>query len=782
MLSFVLDIYKNLLSRIIYRQGIHLRLVHRLRAFKKDNDNGKELSVKKNRFSQFIILCHLFFFAALGAVSLSATPSDPRVDEINHIVPFNYEGVELLPGPLYDQYHQVKDFYLKLRNNDILKGFRARHGNAPGDGIGGAYENGALTFGQWLSAYSRMYKVTGDNDIKRKTLYLMNEWGKTIDEDGFFGYKNPPHNPGHYIYDKMVGGLADVYEYIGDENAIQYLDRITTWAENNLDRSNPYALPTEWYTLTENLYRVYQLTGDKRYYDFGKVWEYTDFWSIFARKESPFQEILKSNPKHESYHAYSHVNALSSAAKAYEVTGQDHYLDTIVNAYDWLKATQMFATGGLGPEENFVVPNGLPEVLIGERRGESNVDIRFHFETACGSWAAFKLSRYLMQFTGQAQYGDWAERIIYNGVGAMPQVNDDGMIMYGSCYHFHGAQKSLFTTWFCCSGTYPIDVTDYHNLIYYKDKQNLYVNLFVPSKVKWNGPGGTVVLTQKTQFPKKDTVDILVDPEKPAKFGVKFRVPVWANKGIKVSVNGQPQTMETQPGSWATIDRQWKPGDSVRLEFDLSPYGQPLPGLITPVAVMCGPVVMVKCSARQDEGYLPNEGDLVMQADRISIHGKVVDNDKHTIHTNQVFRPFYDMKIGEYYKMYFHRQGKKVILPEDMAFEGDWSADGLLHSATKAGSSFEATFKGSAVIWEGLGKNDAGIAKVFIDGKEIAGVDQYRYTDTHVGRLDQREVPFRWSIADIGSGKHTIRIVSTGKKSKSSTGSTINVTRLLVYP
>src|SRR5438128_2633265 len=27
-------------------------------------------------------------------------------------------------------------------------------------------------------------------------------------------------------------------------------------------------------------------------------------------------------------------------------------------------------------------------------------------ETTCGSWAGFKLSRYLMQFTGQALYGD----------------------------------------------------------------------------------------------------------------------------------------------------------------------------------------------------------------------------------------------------------------------------------------------------------------------------------------------------------------------------------------
>ena len=29
----------------------------------------------------------------------------------------------------------------------------------------------------------------------------------------------------------------------------------------------------EWYTLTENLYRAYLVTGNQRYRDFGAVWE-----------------------------------------------------------------------------------------------------------------------------------------------------------------------------------------------------------------------------------------------------------------------------------------------------------------------------------------------------------------------------------------------------------------------------------------------------------------------------------------------------------------------------
>ena len=270
-----------------------------------------------NRRISTIVLVVTMSLSITAPIVASSKAQKVSGDPEGIIRPFNYERVQLLPGRLADQFEYVREFYGKLRANDILKGFRERAGQrARGREIGGAYSGSALCFGQWLGAFARMYKATGDTFIRDKAVYLMDEWGKTIEDDGFFGYAPPPHNPSHYIYDKMVGGLVDMYEYIGSKNALIYLDKITTWAENNLDRTNHYALPSEWYTLSENLYRAYELTGEERYQDFAKIWEYTDYWGILARGESVFQEILTTNPRHHSYHAYSHVNSLSSAAMA----------------------------------------------------------------------------------------------------------------------------------------------------------------------------------------------------------------------------------------------------------------------------------------------------------------------------------------------------------------------------------------------------------------------------------------------------------------------------------
>ena len=99
----------------------------------------------------------------------------------------------------------------------------------------------------------------------------MSGWAECIEPDGFFYFSRKPNAP-HYIYDKMVGGLVDMQVYCGSTEAPGYLRRITDWAERNLSRARPYgADANEWYTLSENLYRAYLATGDRRYRDFAAV-------------------------------------------------------------------------------------------------------------------------------------------------------------------------------------------------------------------------------------------------------------------------------------------------------------------------------------------------------------------------------------------------------------------------------------------------------------------------------------------------------------------------------
>ncbi len=153
------------------------------------------------------------------------------------------------------------------------------------------------------------------------------------------------------------------YLYCGNREALGHLRRITDWAVKNLDRSRRTAdTGTEWYTLTENLDRAYLATGDAVYRDFAEVWEYHEYWDIYARKADLFAP-RPSGQRNDAYHAYSHVNTLGGAGAAYLVKGDPRYLAILVNAYDSLQANQVFATGGYGPNESAPAPRqtaGVP--------------------------------------------------------------------------------------------------------------------------------------------------------------------------------------------------------------------------------------------------------------------------------------------------------------------------------------------------------------------------------------------------------------------------------------
>ena len=135
-------------------------------------------------------------------------------------------------------------------------------------------------------------------------------------------------------------------------------------------------------------------------------------------------------------HAYSHVIALSSAAKARLVLGEEKYLRAMQNAWDLLESTQQYATGGWGPNETFIEPH----------KGQLYESLRTtadHFETPCGSYAAIKLARYLLCATGDARYGDGLERVLFNGILAVKEPDADGDYPYYSTYGAQAQQGLL---------------------------------------------------------------------------------------------------------------------------------------------------------------------------------------------------------------------------------------------------------------------------------------------------------------------------------------------------
>jgi DUF1680 family protein len=564
---------------------------------------------------------------------------------------FGYSSVQLLESPFRTQFDQNHKLFVGLDEDALLKPFRKREGlAAPGPDMGGWYDDAndfdektnfhafiaGHSFGQYLSGLARAYAVTGSKPTQEKVQRLVRGFAATVEPSGKFyvDYRLPG-----YTFDKTCCGLIDAHQFAADPIALDVLKRATDAVlphlpEKALSRAEQEARPhkspaytwDETYTLPENFFLAYQRSGDERYRELGKRFIYHEYYDALAADHNALPGM----------HAYSHVNTFSSAMQAYLVLGDEKYLRAATNGLRMVQE-QSYATGGWGPDEAFVVPGkGLLAASLGSTRSS--------FETPCGAYGQFKITRYLLRVTRDSRYGDSMEQVLYNTVAGAKPILPDGTSFYYSDYNNGTAKKVYYKDkWPCCSGTFPQLTADYGISSYYPAKDGVYVNLFLPSRVTWSPNGAQCTMTQKTSYPTASTSQIQFEVSSPQQFTVYLRVPAWADTKTRIFVNGKRIEGDVTPGKFFAISRTWKTGD--RIEYEI---GMPLrlqavdaqnPQI---VALMCGPLALFAV------------GDLPAEFSQSALLGASQVSDAWSVNTGSgktTFRPFAGI-ADETYRLY----------------------------------------------------------------------------------------------------------------------------------
>ena len=499
----------------------------------------------------------------------------------------DYGTVALTGGPLKAQYDFIHAHYLGLDNDRLLKCYRQHAGlPAPGLDMGGWYGEGGFipghSLGQYISGLARLGRATGDAACHEKVSALIDGFAAALAAN-----PDPYAGPGArqvwpaYVLDKHIVGLLDA-------NTLSGLDRARSLIASVVRGALPYISPVsrdrvgvksppydETYILPENLFAAAQLTGDSRLRALAvKYLLDAPYFDPLARGE----DVLPGR------HAYSHVMALSSAARAYVELGDPRYRAAAANGWKFVQM-QRFASGGWGPNETLVSP-GTAELA------DSLTSTANHFETPCGSYATMKLARYLMRFTADARYGDGLERVLYNGLLAVRPPDSQGNSPYYSSYN-PGATKVFYPAkWPCCSGTLVQGVADYVRNVYFQAPGAIYVNLFTPSRVRWSVAGRRISLVQETDYPAGEHVTLHVDTDAPTAFAVMIRVPGWLQQEPEIHVNGRRTAPAALPGTFAALQRTWKRGDRIELRLPQALRTEPIDGSHPgTVALMRGPLL-----------------------------------------------------------------------------------------------------------------------------------------------------------------------------------------------
>jgi len=554
-----------------------------------------------------------------------------------------YGQVQLSAGPLERQARQNHDLVLGLDEDALLRPFRVRAGqSAPGQELGGWYDTYAFapgaTFGQWMSALSRYYAITGDAATRAKVQRLVRGYAATVDAGGRFYRDNRFPT---YTYDKLVGGLLDAEKLGRDATARAALVRTTRAAIPHLP---PHATPRnehvqpgedfsqhawdESFTVPENQFLAWRQTGERIHLQLGRRFLYDEFFAALARGDNALP----------GKHAYSHVNSLSSAAQAYLALGDPMYLTAARQGFAMV-AAQSFATGGWGPDEHFVIPGSgaLGASLEGQAKS---------FETPCGAYAHFKLTRYLLRITRDSRYGDSMERVLYNTVLGATPIQPDGHAFYYSDYTRQAKKTFHPDRWPCCSGTPPMVAADYAISTCFTDAQGIYVNLYVPAQINWTQDNVPCGLSIETDYPYAAGVIMTLRLPSPRLFTLNLRIPAWA-EGAALLINAKRQSL--QSGQFAVIRREWHSADRIELEL---PDTRRLENVDAEhpdtVALLAGPLVLMRTA---ESGALdsPRRRDSLLNArrDRSGRHEWLATTDAGAVK----LKPFLDID-GEAYSAY----------------------------------------------------------------------------------------------------------------------------------
>ncbi|MBV8402784.1 MAG: glycoside hydrolase family 127 protein [Gammaproteobacteria bacterium] len=510
---------------------------------------------------------------------------------------FPYRDVSLESALQLAQLQSTQEVLMGLSEDSLLKPFRQIAGQpAPGANLGGWYNYNpdydwhrddagfapGATFGQWVSALARYVAISGSPAARDKVLRLNRLYAATISE-GFYERNRFPA----YCYDKLLLGLIDAQRFASDPDAFAVLERTTAAALPHLpraaiDRELPWRPGKDqsyrWdesYTNPENLLLAWQRGAGRRYRDLAVRYLDDATW---------FDPLARGENVLAGKHAYSYVNSLSSAMQAYLTLGSSKHLNAARNAFAMLSA-QSYPTGGWGPDEKLLAADS--DELYRSLTATHN-----SFETPCGAYAHFKLTRYLLRVSGDSRYGDSMERVMYNTVLGAKPLQADGRAFYYADYNLSGRKVYSSHRFPCCSGTLPQVATDYGINAYFRDAGGIYVNLYLPSKARFTCGTTRCSLRQSGDYPFADTVAMHLGTSAPQEFAVRVRIPAWASNA-RLEVNGHRWKGAADPGSFAVVARRWRDGDRLDLEL---PRRLALTAVDTrhpdTVALSCGPLVL----------------------------------------------------------------------------------------------------------------------------------------------------------------------------------------------
>lgn len=561
---------------------------------------------------------------------------------VRSLEPFPLEQITITPGTrLYNMTMKNAGYLLSLNVDRLLYSYRVFAGidTKGAKGYGGWESPDASIRGEfqghYISACSRLYYQLRKTDPEKAKQLAVKINGmvsglaecqqaisnkKGADYPGHPGYLNAQNvsqfdklealqaaDVPYYVIHKVLAGLVDAYNYTGNKQALDVAVKEAdyfSWRMNKLSQSTIDAmLNTRRYTgqyqgyfmeyggMQDVLLKLYAITKKPAHLQLANKFSRQWFTEMLAGNE----DELGRNAEHSN----TEVPIVQGLANMYETTGNAVYKTATLNFLTWMREGHEFSTGSISGKSAYPAPLDYGGELFNY---PNNINYQVNSSPghpdhasgeSCCSHNLNKLTELAFCWTGDERWAEEYEKRFVNAVMAQQNPNT-GMFIYnlnlkqGAVKEF-GDEENAF---WCCYGSGTEAYTNLSEGVYFNDRKNgLWINELHQSGLDWKAKG--VRLKQETVFPENGYSKITFTTQQNTLLKLHIRIPSWAGNKASIKLNGKEQEIVKHPGSFAIIERSFKSGDVLELNFPYTLSAAPMPDAPQYIAITFGPHVLV---------------------------------------------------------------------------------------------------------------------------------------------------------------------------------------------
>lgn len=486
--------------------------------------------------------------------------------------------------------------------------------------------------GHYLSALSFMYAATGNEEIGRRLDYMLSELKRCQDTagDGYlcgvpdgrsmwkeieqgnvraatFGL-NDRWVPLYNIH-KIYAGLRDAYLVAHREEAKDMLVKLTDWMErttaNLSDAQMQDMLRSEHGGLNETFADVAAITGDKRYLKLAHRFSH----------DIILNPLLKNEDKLTGIHANTQIPKVIGFKRIADLEKNDEWSRAANFFWQTVVNNRSITIGGNSVFEHFHPADNFESMRTSEQGPET-----------CNTYNMLRLTKMLYATSADARYMDYYERALYNHILSTQDPIQGGFVYFTPMRSGHYRVYSQpQTSFWCCVGSGLENHARYGEMIYaHKGNNQLYVNLFIPSTLKW----GDISIEQSTSFPDEEGTTVTVTSEKgKTKFTLNVRVPEWVNANeLSLTINGNTEKVEIADG-YVKMNRSWKDGDKVHISMPMHLRAIDMPDNSHNYSFLYGPIVLAsRMGTQRQDGMFADDsrGGHIAQGPRLPLQNMPV--------------------------------------------------------------------------------------------------------------------------------------------------------------